>query len=413
MNISYYIVAIFLFEGVLGKTSVPGFSMSISMHLGITGVLIILIAFYSFHINLKNYSFKSNPKYRYIQNSLLILVVVGLLSSVFQLNSAQNLLFWALWASNIYLIWWILPRLLRKYSVEKLMNLVILLLSISAIAGLIFPGMVQGRVGGIYGNPTTQARMLVLLYILMFSAFLSRNNLTKTTLSMGALSVPMLFMTGTRASIFAVAYTTVLMACIVLLIKNAQRIKGRAARFIVVLFIASTVALTYIVVYENIDTVYQHLRIDTSLDDIYESSRAMNWRAAMRDFPGYGLLGWGFLSKFGITDQYVMEGFRLPSYDWTNPNDPLHMLLTAAKQLGWLGLIVFSLFIAALWNAAIRHKVNYNRYVAMSVLFVGMVWGLADGNWLTTFGDPVDRISMFILAIVLHRNSEPVGGVRK
>ena len=58
-----------------------------------------------------------------------------------------------------------------------------------------------------------------------------------------------------------------------------------------------------------------------------------------------------------------------------------------------------------MWKLALTSKPGLEKNVAIGILSLGMVWGLADGNWMTTFGDPIDRFSMVILAITLHRIS--------
>ncbi len=404
MGLGYIVVFIFLLEGVIGKANVSGFSIPTSIHLGITGGLIAVIAFiHPSYQEFNNGMYLINNQCNRIRSIIVSLILVGFVSSLIQLNYIPNLIFWLVWSANLFIMFWAIPRLLATYDVPEQINLAAIVLAISLVGGLFYSGVVQNRSGGIYTNPTTHARLLVLSYILMFSSYLSRTRMSKITLVSGLLALPMLIMTATRASIFAMAMTSTLMAGHVITSNYTKQIKSKAVKILLIGVIGGAVIIGYINSIDSIERVKHFLRIDASTDEIYESARAMNWEASLNDFPEYGLLGWGFLSKFGVTDENLMKGFSLPKYDWTSANDPLNMLLSTAKMQGWLGLFVFSLLIAAIWKAAINRRDLYQKYIAMSVLFTGMVWGLADGNWLTTFGDPVDRLSMYILAVVLCR----------
>ena len=131
------------------------------------------------------------------------------------------------------------------------------------------------------------------------------------------------------------------------------------------------------------------------------ATRSMNWEQSWAELPSYGIFGWGFLSKFGTARSIVtVFGLEFPRYEWTTATDPLNMLVLATKQTGFVGGLLLAALLVCL-VAAVGRLHGTARAVAGGWLAAGLVFGLLDGNWLVSFGDPVDRLSLVALSAML------------
>jgi hypothetical protein len=144
----------------------------------------------------------------------------------------------------------------------------------------------------------------------------------------------------------------------------------------------------------------QFFRLEGGIEGVYRS-RAMNWEHSWAEFPSYGVFGKGYLAKFGNSHKTVnIMGLSFPKYQWTSGADPLNMLLLASKQIGIVGGLLLAAMLVCL-AGAVRRLHGMARTIAGGWLAAGLVFGLLDGNWLVSFGDPVDRLSMVAFAAML------------
>ncbi len=96
----------------------------------------------------------------------------------------------------------------------------------------------------------------------------------------------------------------------------------------------------------------------------------------------------------------MVMGIMVPGYDWTSDRDPLNSVLGTCQQTGWIGGALFVCFLALLVWRSLGADPRVRPLLA-SLCGAGLIWGLFDGNWLTSFGDPVDRISLAVFALLL------------
>lgn len=401
-----HIFHLFMIEGIVGKAVIPGFTVSNSLHLLVTAGLLMVLVLALAGRNRYSQLQRNGRGYYELKLSLTLLILSGGVSTVMVTSFSQTGAFFLVWSLNIFVIFWVIPVVLIKKQYENIYAVIVYLLAGTALASLFFKGYTQGRLGGVFGNPTTMARLLALLYVLVLSHYYSVGRFSFKYHAVGVLALGMLYLTGTRASVFGALLATVVITWIILISRTSFKERSRAFRVFLSLVFLSLGVFTALITSESLLIKTQEtLRITQSFDEIYASAREMNWQAALLDLPNYGFFGWGFLSKFGVYQDDLPVGFVLPQYDWTTPHDPLNMILSTAKTQGWVGMFFFVVSLGLMWKLALTSKPGLEKNVAIGILSLGMVWGLADGNWMTTFGDPIDRFSMVILAITLHRIS--------
>ena len=131
----------------------------------------------------------------------------------------------------------------------------------------------------------------------------------------------------------------------------------------------------------------------------------MNWQGGIARLGDVGFFGLGFLSKFDPAHVHKVMGITVPGYDWTTDRDPLNSVLGTCQQTGWVGGALFVCFLALLVWRSLGAAPRLRPLLA-GLCGAGLVWGLFDGNWLTSFGDPVDRISLAIFALLLSAPQE-------
>jgi O-antigen ligase len=156
--------------------------------------------------------------------------------------------------------------------------------------------------------------------------------------------------------------------------------------------------------------VVAYLRVDGGISQMYES-RAMNWEAGYRSLSSYGLFGFGFISKFAEQGTATFMGIAIPQYDWNMESDPLNMIMLTSRQTGIPGGLFLLAMLVAIFRGISRMP-GAESHLARGLLAAGLIFGLADGNWLTSFGDPVDRFSFVALSLLVsipNESAPPMG----
>ena len=402
--LSYLIVA-FLAEGIVGKLAFGRAAlMPQFVHLLLSAAAVaLLIALAATRNALGGRALVPNADVRALRLCVGAMILWGLLSSIAQVSFvAGNLIFWSLWAANLAAVWWAAPRLLQWDGMESRLRLIGLVLGgVLAAAVLLVPfcAFANGRFGGPFANPTMMGRVAVLASLFWFAQFLARGGRSMLSAALWLTASVALALTRTRASLAAAAVG--LVVCLAAFAWSADvRFRLRAARVAAVgLFSTGLFAVSLLIVTDG-DRVADFLRIRQDAGDIYSTARAMNWDAGVERLHHMGFFGGGFLSKFAPEKTRDFMGVVVPTYDWTTDSDPLNSVLGTCQQTGWVGGGLFVLFLALLvWRSATAAP--RVRPLLLGLCAAGLVWGLFDGNWLTSFGDPIDRICMVTFALLL------------
>jgi len=410
-KVSYLLVTLFLFEGILGKAALPEYSMRLKTHILLTFFIIIALIVLDISKPKRKRTIEFSGTYRKIQYAILSLILIGFISSALRVYWKSNLMFFLIWAANFYAIWWSIPRLMYHYSISDriklIQNILIFVLVVSGVMHLADLGIVQGRLGGIFANPTIAARLIAITFLFYLIPFLIVNKYSKKTLLIIGLSLTLMIMTKTRASLFA---TLIGAALIFLLALYLNKPFTRRRIYALITTVCVMGSLLLFIYNTGLEDLYQksrkYIRLDKDIATIYLESRAANWRAGYQNMSKYGLFGLGFMSKFGITDSFY-TGSRnvnqniIPRYNWATTDDPLNMVLSVAKQQGWISSILYILFLLLIIKNSINVRSEIGKLSALAVVALGLIFGILDGNWMTSFGDPVDRISMVTIAMVL------------
>lgn len=408
---SYLLVTVFLIEGILGKAVFYGYSMRLKVHIQLT--LLLIIALIVLDISRPKYkrTVRFYGTYRKIQYAILSIILIGFIGSALRVYWKSNLMFFIIWAANFYAVWWSIPRLMYRYSIadriKLIQNILIFVLIFSGVMHFADLGIVQGRLGGIFANPTIAARLIAITFLLYLVNYIFVKKYSKKTLLIIGLSLVLIIMTKTRASIFAAFVGASLITVTAIHFKKPFSRKRAYALLIGVCVLCSLVLSSYDIGLGNLfQKSRRYIRIDKDLTTIYLQARASNWRTGYQDMGKYGLFGMGFMSKFGITDNYYTGSTQpdqniIPRYNWATSDDPLNMVLSVAKQQGWISSFLYIMLLLLIIKNAVKVESEIGKFTTLAVVLLGLIFGFLDGNWMTSFGDPVDRISMVTMALLL------------
>lgn len=396
-------VTLFLAGGIAGKTNFMGIHVPSNAHIGLTALSISII-FMAHFFSSKTESEISTPILQRARIAVIFLIVGGGFSCMLRVHFILNLFFWIIWANNFVAIWWSLPFLVKTLKSDQILELILKIngffIFLMTLLHPILP-YYQGRLGGIFAEATTTGRLSSLTCTLCFAHFFSIRPTGRRVAALFVASLTILMLSRTRASILAFAIASTFIGFFSLW-SHRRWVRNRAqyCLFFVVMFL---LFLWPSGAFEDDvrGPVLEYFRIGEDLGESYASARGMNWEQAIRDMEKYGFFGMGFLVKFGVTD--FMVGTKPPKYDWLNSNDPLNMVLTLAKQAGWFTATAFICLLLILLDAARRLVDPVARLSILGVMISGLVFGLIDGNWLITFGEPNDRLSMIVLALMASR----------
>ena len=204
-----YLVVGFLAEGIVGKFTFHGAGLvPQSIHLLLTACLSAgLVALAAGRRVLGGRALPVNSSVRPVQLCVLAMVAWGFLSSVAQVRFvAGNFAFWAVWAAHLAALWWAAPRLLQWDGAEERIRLIGGVLGVTLVLAVLTAplfGLVRGRFGGPFANPTTMARLAVLAVLFWFARFVTGGGRDALSAAMGLAACGVLAFTRTRASVAA------------------------------------------------------------------------------------------------------------------------------------------------------------------------------------------------------------------
>jgi hypothetical protein len=347
------------------------------------------------------------PGLKEVRAVSLLLMGWGFASCLAQDKVIENMAFWMMWSASLFAGWWVVPCLLRGLDLDQRVRL--LLAALVACIFLALPGMLvpSERLTGMFGTATTAGRLLALAVILGVARWLSGRKLPFWLPYATLLAGGLLMMTRTRASIAAGMLGSGF------IVWNAAFGRDRTGQLkpqrAIALMCLLVVGLAFVLlsgVFSQ-EELARHFRFEGGIEGVY-AARSMNWEQSWAELPSYGVFGWGFLSKFGKSRSIVrVFGLEFPRYEWTTGTDPLNMLFLVTKQTGVPGGLLLAALLVCLVAAVARLR-GTARAASGGWLVAGLVFGLLDGNWLVSFGDPVDRLSLVALAGLL---SAPVSSL--
>ncbi len=336
----------------------------------------------------------------------IILMAWGFASCLAQDKVIENTAFWAMWSASIFAGWWAVPCLLRGLDLEtrvRLLMTVLFACVLLAMPGILAPST---RLIGLFGTATTAGRLLALAVILCVARWLSVQRLPSWLPYATLIATVLLIMTRTRASIAAAILGSGFVLWNAAFGRDRTgQIKPQRAIALLCLLVLGLAFVLLSGVFSQ-EELARHFRVEGGIERVY-AARSMNWSQSWVEFPSYGLFGKGYLSKFGTTQSIVtVFGLEFPRYEWATAADPLNMLLLTSKQIGLVGGLLLAGLLVCL-VAAVRRLRGTARAIAGGWLAAGLIFGLLDGNWLVSFGDPVDRLSLVALSAML---AMPGGG---
>ena len=387
------VLAIFLmFEAVISKSRLAPLAATTPAH--IAGTLAICALIVVVAALRQGLAWPSR-----LRALFFLLFALALLSSLAAPSFvAFNVIFWAIWVLHFLAIWWALPQLYRGASIEDRMLPVLVVTGLcAALSVVFFSQSPQSRAVGMFSNSTELARVSALTVVCGFCQWLYGRRARRLWLMILLVSLGLLLLSRTRASIGAT-----LAGCLAAALVSSFSVgTSQRARAISIVFAA--LILPFLILYLvdvgllRTDEYLVFFRLTGGVAGVV-GARARIWSSGFERLAESGWLGGGFAQKFGGQAD-SRWGISYPTYDWTTEADPHNMLLTTAIQLGIPAMVVLAVLVAAISIAVFRLQ-QHPRVTAAGVLFAGLVFGLLDGNWFITFSAH-DRISMVVLALML------------
>lgn len=400
---SLFVIA-FIAEGILSKGSLPFVGLGFAAHMvGTASLFVALFVCQGFHCAPIHKAIVDS-KFRAIRTSILLLCAWALACCFFQSPRflPANILFWCFWAINLYVIWWVVPFLLGNLSSRDRVRLLLCIQgAVVCLCILMHPrnGYQQGRLVGMFVNASHSGRMMALATISLFSVWLTSHERRRWISVMLPAAFALLVMTRTRASIGASILGCTMVFLTSQLTSHSWRqsnVRQKTGILITVVFLASVGAYQVI----DVNKAASFLRVSGGIQKVL-AGRAMNWSQGYGDFSEYGLAGQGFMSRFGDTENPTsVLGIQIPRYDWRTADDPMNMWMSIAKQSGFVAMIFLAAIVICLYRMQARISHLPSRCIMLGFLTAGLVFGSFDGNWLLSFGHPVDRLCMVTFAMM-------------
>ncbi len=404
------VIFAFLLEGIVAKSNIPMILMTFVRHMSITlGLLGAMLAIWS-RYRVSDFHGTKTPELNRIRHLIMLMSAWALLSCVVQTDGlmAANVAFWCMWTVNLLVMWWVAPVLVYRLGLRSRIRLLFMVLVVVAVACCLLHrtnGFQQGRFVGMFINATYSGRMLAIGTIFSFTLWLTGRRQPHLRLLVTVLCGALLVMTRTRASIAAgslgcaVVYLTVQLSA-----RHWQNGSTRQKSSTV-----AVVGLLLIIAGSQIIDARRaaaFLRVEGGVEGVL-ASREMNWGGGYGEFSSYGYFGEGFMSRFGnASNPRIIAGIAFPRYDWQTADDPLNMWVSMAKQSGIPAMCFLALLVAAIWRMANRLPDSQARCLLRGLLTAGLVFGSLDGNWLLSFGDPVDRFCLMTFAMLGSASAE-------
>ena len=401
------LVLAFFAEGLLAKGSFSGIHIGFDLHMVLTALCLAMLAAAGEILPLRcpQRAWQDTcRRTRGIRDFAGCLAAWGLVSCLFQESFFEaNLIFWAMWVTTYLVAFRSVPRLLSGLRWETRVTLLSVMLMTGIIGSLFVPEYKADRFVGVFGAATwTGLFMAAAVAHWTAHAFLAKRIIGPWLFLLGAALV-MLLATRTRASIAAAALGAA--ACLANVCLR-QKAPGRKRAW-GILALSGCGFMILAILFASAERsekrrVAEHLRVEEGMERVYLTARARNWEQGASNFFENGLVGRGFLSKFGNQSgtQRVL-GIDLPRYDWPSAEDPLNSVFLINQQIGLPGAMLFLLLLSALSVAGLRTQECLRVYLA-GFLAVGLVVAFLSGNWLLSFGDSFDRYSYIALAALVY-----------
>jgi len=403
-SITTVVIVAFLLEAIVAKSNVQVINLSFTGHMfatvGFLGAILVLWL----SRPIADFRRTTTPGLERVRLVVALLATWSLLSCFAQSDgfTTANLAFWCVWTTNLFVMWWLVPILVRSLGArERVRLLATVLLLVAVSCCLLHPvnGYQQGRLVGMFVNATYSGRMLSIGTIASFTIWLTDNRKQYSTLLLLAMCVVLLALTRTRASIAAacVGCTTVFLT--VQMAGGKWRNDSARHRASIVFVAVALISLAASQVLD-LNSAAAFLRLDGGIERVM-ASREMNWGNGYEEFTSYGIFGKGFMSRFGdASNPRYIGGIAVPRYDWLTADDPLSMWISMAKQSGVPAMFFLAMLVYAIWKLADEVNSSQPRCLIRGIMVAGLVFGTLDGNWLLSFGDPIDRFCLLSFAVL-------------
>jgi hypothetical protein len=406
------LILAFIAESLVAKGSFPGLRIGFALHMLLTAGLLGLMAIAGEVMQLRcspgiwQQTWKRGEYVRFI---LIGMIGWGLLSSIGQTKYPEaTLLFWLLWALNYFVVFRSVPRLLSGSSLDQRVAFIMAVLIVGVIGSIQHPLYQAGRFVGVYGNATWTGHFFAATVVFAFALAITRR-LRWPWLLFGT-AVILLGMSRTRGGIGSAVIGLFVVIWVALQVNST-----RSRRIVVATVILTSFSVVVLLWYlsetgrmgEAVQRAAVHLRVERGMESIH-AARSMNQSQGAREFWNNGLLGRGFLSKYGDESTREIMGIAIPRYDWESDDDPLNSFYLVNQQIGHPGMLLFAGLLLAMLAAG-WHPTPLARMLLLSLWCIGIFLGFFSVAWLVSFGDSWDRFCLVTFAALMH--APPDGAV--
>ena len=392
----------FLAEGLISKSNIPYLRIGFVMHMWLTLCFLTALGLLWLHRPAVRVDVHSSLGLSRVRRTIALIAAWSLCGSMLSSEfRAANMAFWLLWTGNLVVVWWVIPALLVRMPAPARLRLILgVLLAVTVGCVLLHPvnGYQQGRLVGMFENASHSGRILAICSVAWFVVWLTGRRDGRVMIAL-AVSITLLLLTRTRASIGAAALGCGAVYVSVLLDGTSWR-RSSVRRRTGIVFGSAVLAGAVLSQVLDLTETSRFLRVEGGIQTAL-SHRMMNWSRGYGDFWSYGMFGHGFMSRFGDSSNVTnIGGIEFPRYNWQTADDPLNMWMSMAKHTGIPAMLLLGLLLRGIWQLRSQTADLSSRALFTGVFCCGLLFGSFDGNWLMSFGHPVDRLCLVLFAVL-------------
>ena len=398
-----YLLLIYLWEGVIAKTSLAWYPGVWQVHMVLSLVLpfaFLVVAFSKPRSMAMFRHFKKDADWYRIWLIGLSLGTLGIVSSLFQPEIFLNLVYSIGFLGMVTYCWLAAPIAMAKEKVSWFLDLAFLPMYVCVFVSLIYRNVdpFTGRFDGVFYT-TAQASIVCALCVVMCYYRLITSKGLHRFFFFGCLVVciSIIVWTKTRAAlgVIVIAVLAMSMSWKSQLSSFTGQRKLLTAGLLLFLGIV-TLLLLYIPGTSRTEML-AYLRIEDSAQGNL-GTRTSSWMHGYESMSHDYLVGSGWLSRWGA-------GTSASNVNYTFEDDPHNMLLAVGQSLGIGGLLLsFALLCFLIYRYLVTMRTGPRQTCPYDILYAGIaiyvVFTAAVGNVLISFGGTRDRYLWVLLSLL-------------
>lgn len=378
------LLVVFLTVGIIGNSRFSIFIGGWFGHMVFTVIILFILSFRGLWFLLLNgFDFAPSHQSTYILTTACIWAT---LCCIAQPNAYANLAVLGVYILNIYVCLYIAPNLIIPYFGQKAILLYILPLFIAVVMCIITSGGEHYRVRGISQNATHAATVATIATIVSLWMSLSWVKSRYVWLCFCLVSLVLLIMTRTRATICACFVGS--LSLTVMYLRITPKIKIKHLLIALFFFVILVFCIAILWNPTTIPELRTYFRVSNS-EEIFQS-RWIHWKDGINQAINHPIFGNGPMAKFGNSNDITVNTY-------TMEDCYCNTWLTFAQAYGIPGSMLFAIWFWVLLSEA-RSGYGFFSILAFGILTAFFTSTIGD-MWGVSFGNEGDRAMWLILGI--------------